>query len=123
MQEHIGDFDDRELDELVKDLAELFHDREWYLSSDTGVGDWRESRDNFKVKWFGKDSRPKRIERYLDEIRAEVLDSFGIVERKCVTCNHWKKKDDSEIYGMCELETRHLWHRSEGCDKWKGDAK
>ena len=35
LEEHIGDFGDRELDDLVKDLAELFHDREWYLSGDT----------------------------------------------------------------------------------------
>ena len=26
LEEHIGDFGDKELDELVKDLAELFHD-------------------------------------------------------------------------------------------------
>ena len=32
LNDHVGDFKDRELDELVSDLAELFHDREWYLS-------------------------------------------------------------------------------------------
>ena len=31
LQDHVGDFGDKELDELVADLAELFHDREWYL--------------------------------------------------------------------------------------------
>lgn len=32
LEEHVGDFGDKELDELVNDLAELFHDREWILA-------------------------------------------------------------------------------------------
>lgn len=39
LREHVGDFGDRELDELVDDLADLFHDREWYLSADDDKGD------------------------------------------------------------------------------------
>lgn len=38
VEDHVGDFGDRELDDLVKDLAQLFHDREWFLSSDTNEG-------------------------------------------------------------------------------------
>ena len=55
LQEHIGDFKDKELDELVEDLAKLFHDREWYLSGDYCEGTWNEARDNFKKKWFTDD--------------------------------------------------------------------
>ena len=64
LESHIGDFGDKELDELVKDLAKLFHDREWYLSSDTGEGAWNESRDRFKEKWFTAYGRQERIEKY-----------------------------------------------------------
>lgn len=78
LSEHEGDFGDKELDELVKDLAKLFHDREWYLSSDTGKGDWIISMNNFKKKWFTDIGRQERITRYLDEIRHDVLQSFGI---------------------------------------------
>ena len=67
LQDHIGDFGDKELDDLVADLAELFHEREWYLSCDSGKGDWVEARDAFKNKWFTKIGRQKRIEKYLKE--------------------------------------------------------
>ena len=68
LQDHVGDFGDKELDELVKDLAELFHDREWYLSADYGEGSWNEARDAFKAKWFTDHGRQERIEKYLSDI-------------------------------------------------------
>lgn len=123
LEDHIGDFDDKELDDLVKDLAKLFHDREWYLSSDTGVGSWRESRDEFKDKWFTQHGRQERIEKYLEEIRTEVLDSFGLNDKKCSTCKHWTLEKSSQKYGLCELNKGCLWNRSEICNKWEGDAK
>ena len=123
LADHVGDFEDKELDDLVSDLAKLFHDREWYLSSDTGMGDWRESRDEFKDKWFTQHGRQERIEKYLDEIRTEVLNSFGINDRKCSTCKHWKRREKSEKYGDCELNKRRSWHRSEVCEKWEGDTE
>ena len=52
LEDHVGDFGDKELDELVKDMANLFYEREWYLSGDTCAGDWNEARDKFKNKWF-----------------------------------------------------------------------
>ena len=118
LQEHIGDFHDKELDDLVKDLADLFHDREWYLSSDTCEGDWLESRDNFKKKWFTPHGRQERIEKYLDEIRSDVLDMFGMDDRKCSTCKHWEPESDK--YGRCEYEEYCLMHRSGRCKKWEG---
>ena len=117
LQEHIGDFGDKELDDLVKDLADLFHDREWYLSSDTCEGDWLESRDNFKKKWFTENGRQERIEKYLDEIRSDVLDMFGMDTRKCDTCKHWEPESDK--YGRCEHEEYHMMHRAERCAKWE----
>ena len=64
LEEHVGDFNDKELDELVEDLAKLFHDREWYLSCDYGQGQWNESRDKFKEKWFSEGAREERINKY-----------------------------------------------------------
>ena len=119
LQEHVGDFGDLELDELVKDLAELFHDREWYLSSDTGIGDWREARDAFKEKWFSEHGRQERIEKYLSEIADEVRESFGMNDHRCISCAHWKKKKDDERYGRCEFEKHCLMHRSENCEKYE----
>ena len=117
LQDHVGDFKDKELDDLTKDLSELFYAREWFMSGDTCEGEWLEARDKFKKKWFGKGSRAKRIEKYLDEIKADVMAQFCEDRRKCMNCKHWTR--ESEKYGACEYETCHLWHRSEVCDKWE----
>lgn len=119
LEDHIGDFKDKELDDLVYDLAELFHAREWYLSADTGEGDWNEARDAFKEKWFGKSSRPKRIEKYLDEIREEVMKQFGLSERYCRNCSHWTPEKDCDRYRQCDLMSGCLMHRSESCEKFE----
>ena len=44
LEEHVGDLGDKELDNLVLDLAKLFHDREWELSGDIGKGLVRQLR-------------------------------------------------------------------------------
>ena len=122
LQEHVGDFGDKELDELVRDLAELFHDREWYLSSDTGVGDWNEARDEFKAKWFSEHGRQERIEKYLAELGEEVRRPFGIGARYCKTCKHWTMLENYHgRYGDCQYSGTRVMHRSESCDKWEAD--
>ena len=117
LEDHVGDFGDKELDELVKDLAELFHDREWYLSGDYGIGDWNEARDAFKKKWFTQHGRQERIENYLSDLASEVRESFGMVKERCQTCKHWKKRSDH--YGDCEYIKGHRMHRSESCEKYE----
>lgn len=72
---------DRELTELVKDVAELLHDREWYVSGDYGEDTWEESVRKFKQKWFDK-PREKRlkalIEQIFDEAKQECLHMIGV---------------------------------------------
>ena len=119
LQSHIGDFGDRELDDLVKDLAELFREREWFLSCDTCEGSWNESRDKFKDKWFKDGVRAERIEKYLAETREEVLKSLGISNKYCKNCSHWKPEErEDSPYGRCDLTKSCLMHRSESCDKF-----
>lgn len=120
LEEHVGDFGDKELDELVADLAKLFHDREWYLSSDTGAGDWNEARDAFKIKWFKEGARQERIEKYLDQFGDEIRKTFGISNRYCKTCKHWSAKTEYDgMYSKCEFHQHCLMHRSESCDRWE----
>ena len=118
LEEHIGDFGDRELDELVKDLAELFHDREWYLSGDTGEGSWREARDEFKAKWFTELGRKDRIEKILKQLSSELFDSFGFGVY-CRDCVEWTPQGGSSYYGKCNLEKNCLKHRCDNCDSFK----
>ena len=118
LQDHIGDFGDKELDDLVKDLAELFHDREWYLSADYGVGDWNESRDRFKAKWFTKEGRNKRIDKYLADFTEEIRKMIGISEKYCQTCTNWNPEDDRKRYGRCKYVTGCVMHKNNYCEKW-----
>ena len=126
LEDHVGDFGDRELDELVKDLSVLFHDREWYLSGDTGSGDWNEARDNFKAKWCTQHGRNDRIESYLDQIGREIRESLGVTHNYCQFCAHWKpeKSDKGESrYGWCEYQKHCLTHRSETCEEFENKVE
>lgn len=120
LESHVGDFGDRELDDLVKDLAKLFHAREWFLSCDTCEGTWVEARDEFKKKWFGETSRSERIEKYLEDVRDEVMRSFGLSDKYCKNCKNWTpdERDDNEKYGRCSLHKGCLMHRSETCERF-----
>ncbi len=115
LEEHTNDFDDKELNYLVRDLAKLFYDREWYLSGDTCEGDWNEARDRFKAKWFTAHGREERIEQYLAELSEEVRKTFGMSRRYCRNCTHWEKEKDG-LYGECDIDKKCLMHRSESCD-------
>ena len=123
LQDHDKDFSDKELNDLVSDLAELFHDREWFLSGDTGEGSWNEARDAFKDKWFTRHGRQERIEKYIAEFTDEIRKTFGISKRYCKLCKHWQGREkpvyDGE-YGDCEFHDGCLMHRSECCEKWEG---
>lgn len=120
LESHIGDFEDKELDDLVKDLAQLFHAREWYLSSDTCEGSWNEARDAFKEKWFKDGARKDRIEKYLTDLKKEVLCSLGLSKEYCQNCKHWEKENSSDSkYGNCEFHTTCLMHRSETCERFE----
>ena len=118
LNDHIGDFKDRELDELVEDLAELFHDREWYLSGDICEGAWNEARDKFKKKWFTEVGRQERLEKAFEETKTELLRSFGFEVKYCKDCKHWTKEKDGS-YGNCKYHKHCLMHRCETCKDWE----
>ena len=115
---HAGDFKDKELDNLVADLSELFYAREWFLSGDTCEGDWNEARDAFKKKWFSNGSRPERFAKYLEEIKEDLMKQFGLYEHYCRGCAHWSPDNDFDKYGSCDLKKNCLMHRSESCDQF-----
>jgi len=120
LEDHVGDFGDKELDELVKDLAELFHAREWFMSSDTCEGAWNEARDRFKHKWFREGARGERIDRYLEEIRDELMRSFGLSKKYCQNCMNWTpERNPGDEYGACKHIKGCLMHRYENCEMFE----
>ena len=119
LEDHVGDFQDRELDDLVKDLVKLFHDREWFLSSDICEGSWVESRDAFKKKWFAENARQARIEKYLEDMKTEVLKSLGLSDHYCKNCANWTAEEEKgSPYGVCSQVKGCLMHRYESCEKF-----
>ena len=66
-----GRMHDKELDDLMEDIAQLAHDLEWFDSSDIGEEEYRESAAKFKEKWF-KGNRTERLKGYIDEAVDDV---------------------------------------------------
>lgn len=103
----------------LEDHAEDFGDREWYLSGDTSLGDWRKSRDEFKGKWLKEGGNRERIERYLHDIERDIRDELGISREYCHACAHFAPSEKSANYGKCEYEERCLTHTHDRCDRWE----
>ena len=58
-------FDD-EMNDLVKDLADVLHDVEWWQSGDISETTYRTTLRKFKNKWFIQQRNP-RLKEYIDE--------------------------------------------------------
>lgn len=75
LEEYAEYFHDKEIKALTKDLADLFHDLEWYESGDYGKDTYERSLAEFKNKWFGE-TRNERLKEYLnaalDDAKAEI---------------------------------------------------
>lgn len=84
-EELVGQMEDRELNDLMKDIATLAHDLEWYHSCDTSRDYYRESVRKFKDKWFGK-SRNERLKEYIDEsineLKEQLYTMIGVKENE-----------------------------------------
>lgn len=120
LEEHVGDFDDRELDELVQDLATLFREREWYLSGDKSEGAWREASVAFKRKWlFGAKGR-ECVEQYMDEAKQGLLRMLGLSNEYCRNCKHWMALENVGLpYGDCDLVDERWVLGYDTCEKFE----
>jgi hypothetical protein len=57
---------DPEFSDLLKGVADVLHDMEWWMSADIGEEEYLETLGKFKRKWFGGD-RAERLRGYVDE--------------------------------------------------------
>lgn len=60
-----GQMGDDELNDLIRDIAELAHDLEWADSGDKSPDDYERTVVKFKRKWF-ETSRSDRLKDYID---------------------------------------------------------
>lgn len=73
-----GHMEDAELEELLKDFAELLHDLEWYKSGDYDDEEYRKTVQKFKAKWF-KGDRAERLKRIVEEECAKLKESLMLM--------------------------------------------
>ena len=58
--------EDPEIADLLKDLSDLLHDEEWWMSADYAKERYLQTLAAFKRKWFTED-RNERLKTYVDE--------------------------------------------------------
>lgn len=107
-------FHDREISEIVWDVFDLIHDFDWYVSGDTGEGQWNKAVHDFKEKWFTDTGRNERYDRYLEDILKEMRELLGIENLYCHNCEVFEPESDSD-YGNCKYHKnalRHKWERA-----------
>ena len=74
LSECAGRMCDIEMNDMIRDLAEVLHDLEWWQSADSSEDKYRATLAKFKAKWF-KGNREERLKCYID-------DQIGIVRRQ-----------------------------------------
>lgn len=57
----------------------------------------------------------------LDEVKAELLHSFGVDYKYCKDCKHWTRESDT--LGRCKFATGYRTHEYETCDRDKWEKK
>lgn len=118
LEEYSDALKDPELNDLVRDLAELFREREWFDSGDTSEGDWNKAVFDFKTKWF-EESRDGRLKGYLSDMM-DGLKKAWCTYPYCKDCSLWEAKEDSEAYGECPLHKNTLHHAYDyACKEFK----
>ena len=69
---YVGEMQDADLDEMMKDLCVVLHDLEWWQSLDTSEESYRKSAKAFKQKWlrgydWETDGRIDRAKRHIKD--------------------------------------------------------
>ena len=72
---------DAEMNDMIKDLAGVLHDLEWWVSGDTSEEKYRKTLAEFKAKWF-KGDRVERLKGYIDEqvaiVQGQLYSMLGL---------------------------------------------
>lgn len=86
---------DAEMDDMIRDLAEVLHDLEWWKSADSSEDEYRATLTRFKAKWF-KDNREERLKGYIDNQIGIVRNQlYALIGEPTEPKSEWQK--DHEI--------------------------
>ena len=73
---YIGNMNDIELNEMMKDLIKVLHDLEWYESGDIGEEDYIKTVKWFKGRWFGKKCKDCILSEKLETVKKILNDEI-----------------------------------------------
>lgn len=76
---NLNPMEDRDVSELLYDMACLLHSCEWYKSGDICEESYKKGLQKFKNKWFKRTSKD-RLKAYKDDLKAyyeELVAEFG----------------------------------------------
>lgn len=105
--------------ELIKDVSELLHDKEWADSGDYSDGAYNKTEKAFTEKWFRNydDTLKAIISNEIESVRDGLLNCIGVA-KYCKDCVNWKQGNSDSDYGRCK-DDKWLTHGYEfGCDDW-----
>ncbi len=120
LEEYKNCLGDRELNDLVHDLVNVFHDKEWLDSGDIPEGKYNKTVMEFKRKWFTNDGRNERHDKYINEAIKGLRNDLMIVNTFCYHCKHWSESERIPEYGNCEYEKHCMIHGYERpCEKFE----
>lgn len=121
IEEYANDLEDKELIELAKDFAKVFHDAEWYHSGDYSEGTYNQSIIEFKEKWLRNDGTERLkelINKTIDETKTNLLNMIG-EGKYCKDCKNFSCLE-ADSYGHCKIKTSCLAHRYENvCENFE----
>lgn len=124
LEEYSYQLGDKELCELAKDLAKVFHDKEWCDSGDISEGEFNKTVKEFKEKWFTERGQKERYEKYILGAMKDLRRLFRLDEKYCKDCVHWERHKNGSSYGQCDGIDDHLMHGFEfGCEKFARKGK
>ena len=99
-EEYVGKMFDSQLNTMMKDLADLLHDLEWWQSGDYSEEAYREAVKKFKKKWFGQTKIDVQscIENEIERTKNELLKEFEYLKDEKSDLNKYDtRKQRSDV--------------------------
>lgn len=114
-------FSNPQIRELIEDVSDLLHDKEWADSGDYSDGTYNKTEKDFIEKWFLNHDKTLKaiISNEIESVRDRLLNCIGSA-RYCKDCVHWKQESSS--YGICKDDKWSTHGYEYGCKDWSNEV-